>query len=127
LSIYIEFVLQNIKCNFLCYYKNNFKYVVFTNSNEIKLYYKDTSFIFDWLRERKSLSRTSKILILAYLYNKGSQGANSYTKQQKANIPYSQEYNRFKEFLKELCVLSLLEKYEVEITVRKKIIELSFT
>ena len=37
--------------------------------------------------------------ILAYLYNKGEDGANSYTIQRKANIPSSQEYNRFKGFL----------------------------
>ena len=63
----------------------------------------------------KSLSQAQvKIRILAYLYNKGSQGANSYTIQQKANIPSSQESNRFKGFLEDLCVLSRLEKYEVE-------------
>ena len=66
-------------------------------------------------KRKESLSKAQvKIRILAYLYNKGSQGANSYTIQQKANIPSSQESNRFKGFLEELCALSRLEKYEVE-------------
>lgn len=66
-------------------------------------------------KRKEHLSQAQvKIRILAYLYNKGSQGANSYTIQQKANIPSSQESNRFKGFLEELCTLSQLEKYEVE-------------
>ena len=55
-----------------------------------------------------------KIRILAFLYNKGEDGANSYTIQRKANIPSSQEYNRFKGFLNELCILSCLKRKEEE-------------
>jgi hypothetical protein len=54
-----------------------------------------------------------KIRILAYLYNRGDIGSNAYTIQHRANIP-SQEFNRFRGFLEDLCVLSLLAKYEEE-------------
>ena len=66
----------------------------------LKLYYKG-SFFYWWLAKKKPhLSQEQiKIRILAYLYNKGEDGANSYTIQRKANIPSSQEYNRFKGFL----------------------------
>jgi DNA-binding PadR family transcriptional regulator len=50
--------------------------------------------------------------ILAYLYNRG--GAAAYTIEQRSNIP-SQESNRFRGFLEELCSLSLLTKYEEDI------------
>jgi hypothetical protein len=54
-----------------------------------------------------------KIRVLAYLYNRGEIGANAYTIQHRANIPL-QEYNRFRGFLEEMCILSLLTKYEEE-------------
>ena len=54
-----------------------------------------------------------KIRILAFLYPR-EDGANSYTIQRKANIPSSQESNRFKGFLDDLCALACLEKKIVE-------------
>ena len=64
-------------------------------------------------KRKEHLSQAQiKIRILAYLYNRKN-GANSYTIQHKANIP-SQEYNRFKRFLDDLCDLSCLEKNEDE-------------
>jgi hypothetical protein len=54
-----------------------------------------------------------KIRILAFLYPR-EDGANSYTIQRKANIPSSQESNRFKGFLDDLCALACLEKKAVE-------------
>ena len=50
---------------------------------------------------------------MVFLYSKEN-GANSYTIQRKANIPSSQESNRFKGFLEELCALACLEKKPVE-------------
>jgi hypothetical protein len=69
-------------------------------------------------KERNLSQEQIKIRILAYLYNKGSMGANAYVIQHRANIP-SQEHNRFRGFLEELCTLSCLEKYEEETTGEK--------
>ena len=64
--------------------------------------------------KEKNLSQEQiKMRILGYLYNKGRVGANGYTIQHRANIP-SQEFNRFKGFLEDLCILVCLEKYEEE-------------
>ncbi|MGC1134805.1 MAG: hypothetical protein WA941_18400 [Nitrososphaeraceae archaeon] len=65
-------------------------------------------------KKEKNLSQEQiKMRILGYLYNRGKSGANSYTIQHRANIP-SQEHNRFKGFLEELCTLNCLESYEEE-------------
>jgi hypothetical protein len=65
-------------------------------------------------RKGKNLSQEQiKMRILAYLYNKGKGGASNYTIQHKANLP-SQEGKRFREFLEDLCILKLLEKFEEE-------------
>jgi predicted transcriptional regulator len=65
--------------------------------------------------EKGNLSQGEiKMRILGYLYNRGETGANLYTIEHRANIP-SQEFNRFRGFLEELCSLSLLTKYEEEI------------
>jgi hypothetical protein len=65
-------------------------------------------------KKEKNLSQEQiKIRILGDLYNKGTIGANSYTIQHRANIP-SQEHNRFKGFLEELCIFTYLDKYEEE-------------
>ena len=69
-------------------------------------------------KERNLSQEQIKIRILAYLYNKGSVGANAYVIQHRANIP-SQEHNRFRGFLEELCILSCLEKYEEETSGEK--------
>ena len=69
-------------------YTQKYKFQVF-NSSFIKLYYKDSFFMW-WLVKRKLyLSQEQvKIRILAYLYNKGKDGANSYTIQRKATFPH---------------------------------------
>jgi hypothetical protein len=41
---------------------------------------------------------------LAYLYNRGKNGANAYTIQHRSNIPL-QEYNRFRGFLFQYSML----------------------
>ena len=65
-------------------------------------------------KKERSLSQEQiKIRILAYLYNKGEIGANSYAIQHRAHIPL-QEFNRFRGFLEDLCTKSCLKKYEVE-------------
>ena len=62
-------------------------------------------------KKRKNLSQDRiKIHILTCLYGRGQIGANAYVIMHKANIP-SQDHNRFKEFLEELCSKSFLEKY----------------
>ena len=55
---------------------------------------------------------------MAYLYNREN-GTNAYTIQHRANIP-SQDYNRFRGFLEDLCSLSLLDKKEEETGGEKK-------
>ena len=65
-------------------------------------------------KKEKSLSQEQiKIRILAYLYNKGVIGSNSYTIQHRANIP-SQHFNRFRGFLEELIIIQFIETYEEE-------------
>ena len=65
-------------------------------------------------KKEKNLSQEQiKMRILGYLYNRGIAGANAYTIQHRANIP-SQEHNRFKGFLEELCIMECLESYEEE-------------
>lgn len=64
-----------------------------------------------WLVKRKLyLSQEQvKIRILAYLYNKGKDGANSYTIQRKATFPHLKNTADSK-ILDELCDLSCLKK-----------------
>jgi predicted transcriptional regulator len=65
-------------------------------------------------KKKRNLSQEQiKIRVLAYLYNRGEVGANAYVVEHRANIP-SQEHNRFRGFLEELCSLSCLERYEEE-------------
>jgi hypothetical protein len=65
-------------------------------------------------KKQRNLSQEQiKICVLAYLYNRGEVGANAYAIQHRSNIP-SQEHNRFRGFLEELCILYCLEKYEEE-------------
>ena len=63
---------------------------------------------------------------MAYLYNR-PKGANSNTIQHKANIPSSQDANRFKIILNELCAKSLLEKEPIETGNEKVIINYIIT
>lgn len=64
--------------------------------------------------KRRHISEAQiKIHCMAYLYNRGEYGANAYTIMQKANIP-SQDFNRFREFLEDLCRKSYLRKIEEE-------------
>jgi predicted transcriptional regulator len=66
------------------------------------------------------------------LYNKGNIdsnaniGANAYTIQHKANIP-SQESNRFKGFLQDLCNKNCLQIYNEETGGEKVIIKYRIT
>jgi hypothetical protein len=61
-------------------------------------------------RKGRNLSQGDiKIRILSYLYNKGGDGANAYSIQSHC-VPTSQEANRFKHFLDDLCDLERIEK-----------------
>ena len=65
-------------------------------------------------KSRKNLSQEQiKIRILAYLYNRGTNGANSYTIQHRTLIT-SQESNRFRSFLEDLFKLGYLDELKVE-------------
>jgi hypothetical protein len=72
-------------------------------------------------KEKKNLSQEQiKIRILAYLYKVGNVGVNSYTIQHRSIIP-SQDFNRFRQFLHELCILNHIEAYEEETSGERKI------
>jgi hypothetical protein len=61
-------------------------------------------------RKGKNLSQGDiKIRILSYLFNKGQDGANAYNIQSHC-VKTSQDANRFKHFLDELCLIERIEK-----------------
>jgi hypothetical protein len=83
----------------------------------------NSSIEFELSKEKRNLSQGQiKIRILAYLFKVGGIGANSYTIQHRSHIP-SQDFNRFRRFLEELCSLDLIESYDEETSGERKIVK----